>query len=117
MDKALIRNPRAERQDKRRGRVKQSVAFNFIKRMCEHAAEVLRFVTDLRVPFTNNLAERAIRMPKVKQKISGCFRTIEGAQTFCIVRSYLDTMHKQGHNMFEVLRQTFMGRPPSPDSG
>lgn len=117
LDNALLRNPRAERQDKRRGRVKQSVAFNLIKRMCEHAAEVLRFVTDLRVPFTNNLAERAIRMPKVKQKISGCFRTIEGAQTFCIVRSYLDTMHKQGHNMFEVLRQTFMGRPPSPDSG
>ena len=117
LDKALIRNPQAERQDKRRGRVKQSLAFNLIKRMREHADAVLRFVTDLRVPFTNNLAERAIRMPKVKQKISGCFRTMEGAQTFCIIRSYLDTMHKQGHNMFEVLRQTFIGRPPSPDSG
>ena len=117
LDKALIRNPQAERQDKRRGRVKQSLAFNLIKRMREHADAVLRFVTDLRVPFTNNLAERAIRMPKVKQKISGCFRTMQGAQTFCIIRSYLDTMHKQGHNMFEVLRQTFIGRPPSPDSG
>ncbi len=117
LDKALIRNPRTERQDKRRGRVKQSLAFNLINRMREHADAVLRFVTDLRVPFTNNLAERAIRMPKVKQKISGCFRTMQGAQTFCTIRSYLDTMHKQGHNMFEVLRQTFMGRPPSPDSG
>jgi transposase len=114
---AQARNPRAERQDKRRGRVKQSVAFNLIKRLHEHADEVLRFVTDLRVPFTNNLAERAIRMPKVKQKISGCFRTLEGAQTFCVIRSYLDTMRKQGHNMFEVLRQTFIGRPPSPESG
>jgi len=59
--------------------------------MREHADEVLRFVTDLRVPFTNNLGERAIRMPKVKQKISGCFRTLNGADNFCIIRSYLDT--------------------------
>jgi transposase len=117
LDKALIRNPRAERQNKRRGRVKQSLTFNLINRMREHADAVLRFVTDLRVPFTNNLAERAIRMPKVKQKISGCFRTFEGAQNFCTIRSYLDTMHKQGHNMFEVLCQTFIGRPPSPESG
>lgn len=117
LDKALARNPRAERQEKRRGRVKQSVAFNLINRMREHVDAVLRFVTDLRVPFTNNLAERAIRMPKVKQKVSGCFRTLQGAQTFCTIRSYLDTMHKQRHNMFEVLRQTFIGRPPSPDSG
>jgi transposase len=117
LNKALIRNPRAEPQVKRRGRVKQSLSFNLIKRMREHAEAVLRFVTDLRVPFTNNLAERAIRMPKVKQKISGCFRTLQGAQTFCTIRSYLDTMRKQGHNMFEVLRQTFIGRPPSPDSG
>jgi transposase len=117
LNQALARNPRTQRQDKRRGRVKQSVAFNLIQRMREHAEAVLRFVTDLRVPFTNNLAERAIRMPKVKQKVSGCFRTFEGAQTFCIIRSYLDTMRKQGHNMFEVLRQTFIGRPPAPDSG
>jgi transposase len=117
LDRALMRNPRAERQEKRCGRVKQSLSFNLIKRMREHAEAVLRFVTDLRVPFTNNLAERAIRMPKVKQKISGCFRTLQGAQTFCTIRSYLDTMRKQGHNMFEVLRQTFIGRPPSPDSG
>jgi|APDOM4702015118_1054815.scaffolds.fasta_scaffold21937_1 transposase len=117
LDRALTRHPRAARHDKRRGRVKQSVAFNLINRMREHAGAVLRFVTDLRVPFTNNLAERAIRMPKVKQKISGGWRTFEGAQNFCTIRSYLDTMHKQGHNMFEVLRQTFRGRPLSPDSG
>ena len=116
MDKALIRNPQAERQDKRRSRVKQPLAFNLINRMREHADAVLCFVTDLRVPFTNNLAERAIRMPKLKQKISGCFRTMQGAQTFCIICSYLDTMHKQGHNMFEVLRQTFIVHPLSPKS-
>lgn len=117
LKRALARNPRAEPTVKRRGRVKQSVAFNLIQRMREHADAVLRFVTDLRVPFTNNLAERAIRMPKVKQKISGCFRTLQGAQTFCTLRSYLDTMHKQGHNMFEVLRLAFMGQPLAPDSG
>ena len=110
-------NPQATRQNKRRGRVKQSVAFNLISRMREHAEAVLRFVTDLRVPFTNNLAERAIRMPKVKQKISGCFRTFKGAQDFCTIRSYLDTMLKQGQNLFEVLRSVFMGRTLLPASG
>ena len=117
LDDAQARNPHAVRQNKRRGRVKQTLAFNLLRRMREHAAEVLRFVTDLRVPFTNNLGERAIRMPKVKQKISGCFRTLKGAQDFCIIRSYLDTMHKQGHNLFEVLRLTFMGQAPMPASG
>jgi len=109
-------NPQATRQNKRRGRVKQSVAFNLVSRMREHAEAVLRFVTDLRVPFTNNLGERAIRMPKVKQKISGCFRTLKGAQDFCTIRSYLDTMHKQGHNLFEILRSAFMGCTPLPAS-
>jgi transposase len=105
-------NPQATRQNQCRGRVKQSFAFNLISRLREHADAALRFVTDLRVPFTNNLGERAIRMPKVKQKISGCFRTLKGAEDFCIIRSYLDTMHKQGHNLFEVLRSTFMGCAP-----
>jgi transposase len=68
LDQALTRNPRADRQANRRGRVKQSVAFNRVDRMREHGEAVLRFVTELRVPFTNNLAERAIRTPKVKQK-------------------------------------------------
>ncbi len=114
---AQRRNPRAARHHKQRGRIKQSTTFNLLCRLHEHADEVLRFVTDLRVPFTNNLGERAIRMPKVKQKVSGCFRTLKGAAHFCINRSYLDTLHKQGHNLFEALRQTFMGRPPAPDSG
>ena len=117
LKQAQARNPRSERQNKRRGRIKQTLAFNLLRRLHEHTAEVLRFVTDLRVPFTNNLGERAIRMPKVKQKISGCFRTLIGAQNFCTIRSYLDTMHKQGHNLFEVLRLAFMGCHPSPASG
>jgi len=52
----------------------------------------------------------------VKQKISGCFRTLNGAENFCIIRSYPDTMHKQGHNTFELLRHAFMGNPLQPAS-
>jgi transposase len=110
-------NPEAKRVSGRRGRVKQTLAINLLRRMHDHAAQVLRFVTDRRVPFTNNLGERAIRMPKVKQKISGCFRTVKGAQNFCIIRSYLDTMHKQRHNTFELLRSAFSGNLLMPGSG
>ncbi len=100
-----------------RGRAKQTPAFNLLRRLREHADEVLRFVTDLSVPFTNNLGERAIRMPKVKQKISGCFRTLEGAQNFATIRSYLDTLHKQGHNLLDALRLAFQQKTLQPASG
>jgi hypothetical protein len=79
-----------------------------------YADEVLRFMTDHGVPFTNNLAEQAVRMPTVKQTVSGCFRTLRGAQSFCIVRSYLDTLRKQGANLFHALTQTFQGNVPQP---
>jgi transposase len=63
-------------------RAKQSTAANFLRRFREHADAVLRFIGNFAVPFTNNLAERAVRMPKVKQKISGCFRSLDGADIF-----------------------------------
>ena len=75
---------------------------------------VLLFISDHTVPFTNNVAERAGRMPKVKQKISGCFRTIAGAENFCVIRSCLDTLRKQGHGMLEVLQRAFAGNPIQP---
>ena len=53
-------------------------------------------------------------MPKVKQKISGCFRTQNGVETFCVIRSYLATLHKQGDNLFHALTLTFQGCPPQP---
>jgi transposase len=93
-----------------RGRPKQSGAFNLLRRLLEREREVLRFVRDLSVPFTNNLAERAIRMPKVKQRISGCFRTLPGAQNFCTIRSYLDTARKQGFGMLHAMRAVFSGQ-------
>lgn len=64
-------------------------------------------MTDEGVPFTNNLAEQALRMSKVKQKISGCFRTAHGADTFFTIRSYLATMTKQKANLFDCLLSVF----------
>ena len=106
-------NPRAPPSGKR-SRTRQSKAVNLLHRLRTYADDVLRFMTDPGVPFTNNLAEQAVRMPKVKQKVSGCFRTVTGAQSFCIIRSYLDTLRKQGANLFHALTQTFQGNVPQP---
>jgi len=102
-------NPDTACAGKARG--KQSVATNLLRRFRLHADAVLRFIGDFKVPFTNNTAERAVRMPKVKQKISGCFRTLDGAEHFCVIRSCLDTLRKQGHNMLAVLQRAFAGDP------
>ena len=104
-------NPEALKPSGKRGRVKQSVPFNLLRRMREHADAVLRFVHDPTVPFTNNIGEQSVRMPKVEQKISGCFRTFEGAQHFCVIRTCLATLHKQGHGMLDAIRRTFAGNP------
>jgi len=98
----------------RRGRTKQTPATNLLLRLKNHGDDVLRFVTDPRVPFDNNEAERAIRMPKLKQKIGGCFRTVDGADTFCTIRSYLATLKKQGKNLFDSLVSACQGNPPDP---
>jgi transposase len=90
-----------------RGRLKQSKAANLLKRLREHRLDVWRFMSEDGVPFTNNLAEQALRMAKVKQKISGCFRTAHGADTFFTIRSYLATMHKQKANLFDCLVSVF----------
>lgn len=90
-----------------RGRLKQSKAANLLKRLREHRQDVWRFMREDGVPFTNNLAEQALRMSKVKQKISGCFRTTHGADTFFTIRSYLATMHKQKANLFDCLISVF----------
>ena len=97
-----------------RGKTRQSKATNLLKRLRLYSDDVWRFMTDPGVPFTNNIAEQAVRMPKVKQKISGGFRTQNGAMTFCVIRSYLATLHKQGDNLFHALVLTFQGNPPQP---
>ena len=106
-------NPRAPPSGKR-GRTRQSKALNLIDRLRVHADDVWRFMTDQDVPFTNNIAEQAVRMPKVKQKISGGFRTASGLDTFCTIRSYLATLHKQDSNLFHALTLAFQGKPPQP---
>ena len=98
----------------RQGRHKQSKAHNLLRRLRQYRDDVWRFMTDAGVPFTNNLAEQALRMSKVRQKISGCFRTQEGADTFFTIRSYLATMHKQSACLFECLVSTFKGQPVQP---
>jgi len=71
----------------------------------------LRFVTDFRVPFDNNLAERDLRMAKLQQKISGCFRTEHGATIFCRVRGYISTLRKQDYELLPALFSLWTDTP------
>jgi transposase len=111
---AARHHPRRTGPPGSRRRVKQTPAYNLIARLREHRDAVLRFITDLRVPFDNNQAERDARMPKLKQKVSGCFRSEEGARAFATIRSYLSTLRKQSVNTYQALVMTFQGNPPMP---
>jgi transposase len=114
LKKAEIECPEPIRPKKKgkRGRIKKSKSRNLLERFRDYEEETLRFMDIDYVPFTNNLGENDIRMTKVQQKISGCFRSIEGAKIFCRVRGYLSTSRKQGVSSSQALALLFDGKMP-----
>src|SRR5437868_12567023 len=97
-----------------RGRIKQSAARNLLDRLRKHQKAVFYFLEDLRVDVDNNLAERDLRMVKVQQKVSGCFRSEAFAHAFARIRGYLSTLRKQGLPLLSALQATLCGHPVLP---
>lgn len=95
---------------KQRGRGKQTAAKNLLEELLRCAEQVLAFLDDLSIPFTNNQAERDLRMVRVLQKIEGTFRSEDAVMAFCRIRSYLSTMRKQGHAMLTAPAAAFFGK-------
>ncbi len=113
VEAGYAQNPAAEPSDgpRRRGRRKQSKARNLLDRFRDHPDSILAFMADFSVPFDNNLSERDLRMMKLRQKISGTFRSFNALVDFCRIRGYVSTARKNGINALDALRRVFAGDP------
>ena len=108
---ALAQNPLPEHDGTKKGKPKRGKTRALIDRLHRHKDKFLLFFHDFNVPFDNNQAERDIRMIKVKQKVSGCFRTMEGANEFTAIMSYIGTARKHGLSSFMAIKDALMGNP------
>lgn len=107
-----LESPPSKKVDGKRGRSRQTKSRNLLERLRDFGTETLRFMYERIVPFTNNQGENDLRMSKVQQKVSGCFRSMEGAQIFARVRSYINTCQKNDIRPTEALTLLFEGRLP-----
>ena len=96
---------------KKRGRTAKPKSLNLLEVFINRREEIFRFLHNKDVPFDNNLAERDLRMVKLKQKISGCFRTLHGAEVFCRIRSYISTCRKQGRSVLDAIEKALANEP------
>lgn len=111
MDKGKPMHPVPKKQKGKRGAVRKSKTGKMLERFIDCKEQILAFAKNFQIPFGNNIAEQAIRMMKVKQKISGCFRSEQGAKDFAVIRSYIATMKKQGHSIIQALAAAIQGNP------
>jgi len=111
IEQARNENPLPETTEKKRGRKKKGKILALVERLEKYKASVCLFIHNFMVPFDNNQAERDIRMIKVKTKVSGCFRTEEGARDYLKIMSYIGTAHKQGYNAYEAIKNAISGNP------
>ena len=111
IEQARKENPLPETTEKKRGRKKKGKILALVERLANYKASVCLFIHNFNVPFDNNQAERDLRMIKVKTKVSGCFRTEEGARDYLKIMSYVGTAHKQGYNAYEAIKNAISGHP------
>lgn len=107
-------NPLSPKEKGKRGRQKKTKSRNLLERFQGKKEAIIGFIMDWNIPFDNNLAERDVRMMKLQQKISGCFRSEYGAESFCLLRSYTSTMKKQNQNCWQAIGSLIIGEPILP---